>query len=62
MIELTKDLIRAQGEEQKKSYIASAGSSGHDGNNYYEKQKASDTPTKYWKVGDKCQAKWTDGQ
>ncbi|XP_063700225.1 survival of motor neuron-related-splicing factor 30 [Culicoides brevitarsis] len=61
VIELTKDLIRAQNEEQKKSYIAPAGSSGYDGS-YYERQKASETPTKYWKVGDKCQAKWTDGQ
>uniref|UniRef100_A0A336LZR9 Survival of motor neuron-related-splicing factor 30 n=1 Tax=Culicoides sonorensis TaxID=179676 RepID=A0A336LZR9_CULSO len=60
VIELTKDLIRAQAEEQKKTYIAPAGS--YEGSNYYEKQKASDTPTKYWKVGDKCQAKWTDGQ
>lgn len=66
VIELTQDLIRTQAEEQKKSYIQPTLASGShfDGSTslYYEKTKSSDTPTKYWKVTDKCQAKWSDGQ
>lgn len=55
VIELTKELIKAQEEETKKSYIAP----GSSGEQQEYKQKG---PTKFWKVGDKCQAKWSDGQ
>lgn len=57
VIILTQELIRAQEDEAKKSYIAPGSAGG-----LYDKPKSQDCPTKFWKVGDKCQAKWTDGQ
>jgi len=64
VIELTKDLIRTQLEDQKKSsYIEPANTS--TGRLYDEIEKAllaaeKLVPSKQWKVGDKCQAKWTE--
>ncbi|XP_035790973.1 survival of motor neuron-related-splicing factor 30-like [Anopheles albimanus] len=63
VIELTKDLIKAQQEpEQKKSaYIEPATSSYLDGGVGGDKKQIK--PAKVWKVGDKCSAKWIeDGQ
>uniref|UniRef100_A0A182IPL4 Survival of motor neuron-related-splicing factor 30 n=1 Tax=Anopheles atroparvus TaxID=41427 RepID=A0A182IPL4_ANOAO len=63
VIELTKDLIKAQLEpEQKKSaYIEPTTSSYLDGVSGADKKQAK--PAKVWKVGDKCSAKWIeDGQ
>lgn len=59
VIELTQELIKAQEEETKKSYIA-PGTSGAGGSS--SDQRNYKVPTKFWKVGDKCQAKWSDGQ
>ena len=69
VIELTRDLIKTQLEEQKKSsYVEPVTASS-----FYdeieasliaaEKSQKQYKPTKAWKIGDKCQAKWTeDGQ
>lgn len=68
VIELTRDLIRTQLEEQKKSsYIepsTSKSSASYDEIEaaLLEAEKLI-APGKAWKIGDKCQAKWTeDGQ
>ncbi|XP_004522935.1 survival of motor neuron-related-splicing factor 30 [Ceratitis capitata] len=66
VIELTKDLIRTQLEEQKKSaYIEP--STGASISEYYDEVEAAlleaeklVTTTQKWKVGDKCQAKWLE--
>uniref|UniRef100_U5EX11 Survival of motor neuron-related-splicing factor 30 n=1 Tax=Corethrella appendiculata TaxID=1370023 RepID=U5EX11_9DIPT len=70
VIELTRDLIKAQGDEQQKRYIEPTTSAGlYDGaetslTSEQGSKKAiashSKQPTKLWKVGDKCSAKWTD--
>uniref|UniRef100_A0A0K8TNI3 Survival of motor neuron-related-splicing factor 30 n=1 Tax=Tabanus bromius TaxID=304241 RepID=A0A0K8TNI3_TABBR len=66
VIDLTRDLIKTQLEEQKKSsYIEPASTKA-----YYDEIEAAliaaeklVEPSKIWKIGDKCQAKWTeDGQ
>ncbi|CAD7077676.1 unnamed protein product [Hermetia illucens] len=66
VIELTRDLIKTQLEEQKKSsYIEPASTTA-----YYDEIEAAliaaeklVEPSRVWKIGDKCQAKWTeDGQ
>lgn len=65
VIELTRDLIKSQLEEQKKSsYIEPSTSSRYyeEGHPSYDKKKAPE-PAKVWKIGDKCMAKWNeDGQ
>lgn len=68
VIELTRDLIKTQLEEQKKSaYIepsTSKASASYDEIEaaLLEAEKLI-APGKTWKIGDKCQAKWTeDGQ
>lgn len=64
VIDLTRDLIKTQLEEQKKSSYVT---------NYYdeieaaliaaEKLQRNYKPAKIWKIGDKCTAKWNeDGQ
>ncbi|XP_017472297.1 PREDICTED: survival of motor neuron-related-splicing factor 30 [Rhagoletis zephyria] len=65
VIDLTKDLIRTQFEEQKKSYIEPASSSTISA--YYDEIEAAlleaeklVTTSQNWKVGDKCQAKWVE--
>lgn len=63
VIELTRDLIKTQLEEQKKSsYVEQATSTS-----YYDEIEAAlleaeklVCPAKVWKIGDKCQAKWTE--
>ncbi|XP_055607697.1 survival of motor neuron-related-splicing factor 30 [Uranotaenia lowii] len=63
VIDLTKELIRAQQEtETKKSaYIEPASTSYFEGFAASEKKQAK--PSVIWKVGDKCSAKWIeDGQ
>ncbi|KAM7360848.1 survival of motor neuron-related-splicing factor 30 [Cochliomyia hominivorax] len=68
VIALTRDLIKTQLEEQKKSaYIEP--STSKSSTSYDEIEAALleaeklITPGKTWKIGDKCQAKWTeDGQ
>ncbi|XP_055626671.1 survival of motor neuron-related-splicing factor 30-like [Toxorhynchites rutilus septentrionalis] len=63
VIDLTKDLIRAQQEaEQKKSaYIEPASTSYFEAFSAAEKKQSK--PLVIWKVGDKCSAKWIeDGQ
>lgn len=66
VIELTRDLIKTQLEEQKKSsYVEPATSAA-----YYDEIEAAlieaeklVSPGRQWKVGDKCSAKWNeDGQ
>ena len=61
VIELTREMIKAQLEEQKKSaYVEPASTSYFDG---FSAEKKQNKPTKFWKIGDKCSAKWTeDGQ
>lgn len=64
VIDLTKDLIRAQQEaEQKKSaYVEPASTRYFEGGPSSAEKKQS-KPTVIWKVGDKCSAKWIeDGQ
>lgn len=58
VIELTRDLIKTQLEEQKKSsYVeGKAIPSFDDEDEVLEKLKA----TKVWRIGDKCLAKWTE--
>lgn len=69
VIALTRDLIKTQLEEQKKSSYVGASTT------YYDdieaaliaaertQQQKNAKPQKNWKIGDKCQAKWTeDGQ
>lgn len=69
VIALTRDLIKTQLEEQKKSAYVGASTT------YYDdieaaliaaertQQLKNAKPQKNWKIGDKCQAKWTeDGQ
>ncbi|XP_053963310.1 survival of motor neuron-related-splicing factor 30 [Anastrepha obliqua] len=66
VIELTRDLIRTQFEEQKKSsYIEPASSASISA--YYDEIEAAlleaeklVTTSQNWKVGDKCQARWTE--
>jgi survival of motor neuron-related-splicing factor 30 len=62
VIELTKDLIQTQLEEQKKSsYIEPANSSSYEAK--YDFKSKNRTPVRNWKAGDKCMAKWNeDGQ
>lgn len=63
VIELTRDLIKTQLEEQKKSsYVEPATSAS-----LYDDIEAAliaaekvTQPIKAWKIGDKCQAKWTE--
>ena len=63
VIGLTRDLIRTQLEEQKKSsYIEPTTS-----NSMYDEIEAAlleaeklVNPSRTWKIGDKCQAKWTE--
>lgn len=67
VIELTRDLIRTQMEEQKKSSYVEPSSSKVCYDDIeaalLEADKLVGSATKIWKVGDKCQAKWTeDGQ
>uniref|UniRef100_A0A1A9VFS8 Survival of motor neuron-related-splicing factor 30 n=2 Tax=Glossina TaxID=7393 RepID=A0A1A9VFS8_GLOAU len=66
VIELTRDLIKTQLEEQRKSaYVEPSASKAT-----YDEIEAAlleaeklITPGKTWNIGDKCQAKWTeDGQ
>ena len=62
VIELTKDLITNQIDEQKKSYVETSLGGDEKTSGYY-KDKKNAAPTKIWKVTDKCMAKWTeDGQ
>lgn len=64
VIELTRDLIKTQLEEQKKSaYVEPASTS----KSYYDEIEAAllaaeklVQTSKNWKIGDKCQAKWTE--
>ena len=81
VIELTRDLIRTQLEDQKKSaYVEPTTSSGFGSKSaayeltteeadaqYYDEIEAalvaaekSVQAAKSWKIGDKCQAKWTE--
>lgn len=62
VIDLTKDLIKAQVEEQKRSYIEPSTSLFGEEKPGTFKEKKTQAPLKIWKVGDKCSAKWTDGQ
>lgn len=69
VIALTRDLIKTQLEEQKKSSYVAAETPYVDEVEQAllaaEKlqQKTANKPQKIWKIGDKCQAKWTeDGQ
>lgn len=66
VIDLTKDLIRAQQEaEQKKSaYVEPASTRYFEGGpSAAAAEKKQTKPTVIWKVGDKCSAKWIeDGQ
>lgn len=63
MIDLTRDLIKTQLEEQKKSsYVEPASSTA-----YFDDIEAAllaaekvVQKSKVWKIGDKCQAKWTE--
>lgn len=62
VIDLTRDLIKTQLEEQKKSsYVEPTSSTA-----YYDDIEAALlaaeklVTTKTWKIGDKCQAKWTE--
>lgn len=62
LIQLQQDLIATQENEQRK-YVEPSSSAGAERAAYYRDQKAKNsTPLKIWKVGDKCMAKWTDGQ
>lgn len=69
VIELTQDLIKTQQNGQKnKSYVASikpSSSTLNQSNDLNEIETAllaaeHDTKQRVWKIGDKCQAKWTD--
>lgn len=63
VIDLTKDLIRAQqeAEQKKNSYVEPASTSYFEGFSAAEKKQSK--PSVIWKVGDKCSAKWIeDGQ
>lgn len=69
VIELTRDLIKTQLEEQKKSsYVEPSNAASTSA--YYDEIEAAlleaeklVSPTRTWKIGDKCQARWTeDGQ
>lgn len=70
VIALTRDLIKTQLEEQKKSSYVAASTTYFDdieaaliAAERTQQQKNSAKPQKNWKIGDKCQAKWTeDGQ
>lgn len=63
VIDLTRDLIKTQLEEQKKSsYVEPTSSTA-----YYDDIEAALLAaeklvhtSKTWKIGDKCQAKWTE--
>lgn len=62
VIDLTRDLIKTQLEEQKKSsYVEPTSSTA-----YYDDIEAAllaaelVQTSKTWKIGDKCQAKWTE--
>lgn len=61
VIDLTRDLIKTQLEEQKKSSYVEPTSS-----TYYDDIEAAllaaelVQTSKTWKIGDKCQAKWTE--
>lgn len=79
VIELTRDLIKKQLEEQKKSSYVEPSSSkeidneeeadeaGSGGAGYYDEVEAAllaaeklVQTARTWKIGDKCQAKWTE--
>ncbi|XP_034475624.1 uncharacterized protein LOC117782710 isoform X1 [Drosophila innubila] len=70
VIKLTRDLIKTQLEEQRKSSYIEPSSSKTASSNYFDDIEAAlleaeklVTSAKVWKIGDKCQAKWTeDGQ
>ncbi|KRG00708.1 uncharacterized protein Dmoj_GI23624, isoform B [Drosophila mojavensis] len=70
VIKLTRDLIKTQLEEQRKSSYVEPSSSKTASSNYFDEIEAAlleaeklVTSAKVWKIGDKCQAKWTeDGQ
>lgn len=72
VIELTRDLIKTQLEEQKKSYIGPDTDKSTYGQfeddieqvlRAAERVQADEDQQNKWKIGDKCQAKWTeDGQ
>lgn len=68
VIELTRDLIKTQLEEQKKSsYVEPASTILYDEVEAKlvaaERLQRNAKPQKTWKIGDKVQAKWTeDGQ
>ncbi|XP_005189907.1 survival of motor neuron-related-splicing factor 30-like [Musca domestica] len=66
VIELTRDLVKTQLEEQSKpAYIepANSKSSYDDIESALIHVEKLFSPSKVWKIGDKCQAKWTeDGQ
>lgn len=62
VIGLTRDLIKTQLEEQKKSSYVEPTTSA----SYYDEIEAALlaaeklVSSKTWKIGDKCQAKWTE--
>lgn len=79
VIELTRDLIKTQLEEQKKtsyvepnksyasvSDVAEASSTSHGTTDEFDEIEAAllaaekGTSRPNWKIGDKCQAKWTE--
>ncbi|XP_055630608.1 survival of motor neuron-related-splicing factor 30-like [Toxorhynchites rutilus septentrionalis] len=62
VIDLTKDLIRAQQEaEQKKStYIEPTNNSYFESLIAAAEKKQTTQPLAIWKVGDKCSAKWIE--
>lgn len=70
VIELTRDLIKTQIEEQKKSSYVEPCSTKSSSSAYFDDIEAAlleaeklVSSAKLWRVGDKCQAKWTeDGQ
>lgn len=68
VITLTRDLIKTQLEEQKRSsYVAAETTTYYDEIEAAllaaEKVQRNSKPQKMWKIGDKVQAKWTeDGQ
>lgn len=72
VIELTRDLIKTQLEEQKKSaYVEPTAQTDNskptESSAYYDEIEAAliaaeklVQTSKVWKIGDKCQAKWTE--
>lgn len=66
VIDLTRDLIKTQLEEQKKSSYVEPTTAASSSAAYYDEIEAALlaaeklVTTKTWKIGDKCQAKWTE--